>query len=95
MALFAERGSNSGAFFLDDRPLIGNGFGRSDIADELLHCWTCGGLEPCSSLRGVDEGRQAGDLQEDMVIHNPWRGQEGGMTIGDVRKGARGEILEQ
>lgn len=53
------------------------------------------GLEQCSNLRGDDEGRQAGDLQEDMVIHNPWRGQEGGMTIGDVGKGAHGGILEQ
>lgn len=39
MALLSKRGSNSGAFLLNDGPLVGNGLGRADIANELLDCW--------------------------------------------------------
>lgn len=53
------------------------------------------GLAHCSTLRGDDEGRQAANLREDMVIHNPWRGQEREVTMGEIQKGARGGIQDR
>lgn len=37
VALLAEAGSNGSAFLLNDGSLVGNGLGRTYIADELLH----------------------------------------------------------
>lgn len=38
VALFSKAGPNRGALFLDDGSLVGNGLGRTYIADELLYC---------------------------------------------------------
>lgn len=38
MALFAKRGANSGAFFLDNCTFIGDGLCGSDITNELFDC---------------------------------------------------------
>jgi len=38
MALFPEAGSDGRTLLLDDRPLIGDSFGGSHVANELLDC---------------------------------------------------------
>ena len=38
VTLFSKAGPDRGALFLDDGPLVGNGFGRAYIADELFNC---------------------------------------------------------
>ena len=38
VALFSKASSNRGALFLDDGSFIGNGLGRTYVADELLYC---------------------------------------------------------
>ena len=45
MALFTKAGSDGSTLFLDDGPLVSDGLGRSDVADELFDCsWVSMGL---------------------------------------------------
>lgn len=38
VTLLSEAGSNGGAFLLNDSSLVGDGLGRTNVADELLYC---------------------------------------------------------
>lgn len=59
MALLTERGSNGGAFLLNNSPLVGNGLGRADIANKLLDCWVEIGLEAHIFRGGGAAGRNS------------------------------------
>lgn len=72
VTLFSKGGTNSGALFLDNSPLIGNCLCRADISNELLDCWIEDALEPRSFRGGGAAGQQRTGRHDG---HNPRRGQ--------------------
>lgn len=66
VALLAEAGSDVGALLLDDSSLVGDGLGRSHVADELLHCGQVSMLAG-GGAAGRDRDGTVGSLQELIV----------------------------
>lgn len=68
IAVLPEASSDGGAFLLDDGSLVGDGLGRSYVADELLYCTQAESATPESrwtnGIRKVQLGGGPANVQE-------------------------------